>query len=578
MDRTGLYGLFDLSGAPVDPGAAGVLGLTPLASGIDALVDAVDLADPGAVQVDRATESITMLLGRLDEPEPIAARLGLARNSSELAIARAALLRFGPDIRTLLHGEWTLAHWNGRALVLVTSFALRDPLYYAIRGNRIAISPDLRQLSRIEWIGDRFDPIGLLAAMGVERLRATVRQSSPIAGVQSLGAGSFVTLDREGVRDAPPPTIDVSDRWRGSFEDAMAEAEALMLRIVRQRMVGGAYACLVSGGLDSSTLGWLLAKNLEAEERLHFLTSAATPGSHQIDEFRHAAIVAAHLGIPHEAVIPRPTPGIYRPSSPHFRERNGPSLSVRHYLYDGFAKATRGANATLLFDGVFGEMTFTNPVPLHGEPGGLRNAARRLRTWWHQPGKTDVASLFHVDLARHRIVTPPPKIAEASLLRHRPDPMPSRHALWGINPSLTRAARTTAQLDLGRVRMAMPFRDPRLSALFASFPAGMLYAESGARRPARQLLIGKLPDAIRLRGKGPGIAPDYSERLKAEAGAARERIPLFRRAGADEWIDLEALDRGLERNGAGVSAFREATRTQLTALAGEFFVWWRGIS
>jgi len=578
MDRTGLYGLFDLTGAPVDPGAAAVLGLAPSMPTIDALLDAVDLADPGAVQCDRVGGAITVLLGQIHDAEPIATRLGLPGNSPTLRVARAALERFGPDIRTLLHGEWTLAHWDGRALILATSFALRDPVFYAVRGNRVAISPDLRQLSRIEWVGDRFAPAGLLAAMGTQRLRAAVGPLTPIVGVLALTAGSFVRIDRERIRSAPPPTIEAAERWRGSFNEAMEAAEALMLRIVRQRMIGGTYACLVSGGLDSSTLAWLLAHNRKSDERLVFLTSAAAPGSTQIDELSHAGIVAAHLGMPHRAVIPGPVPGPYRPSAMHFRERNGPSLSVRHYLYDSFAAAARDVHAPVLFDGVYGEMTFTNPIPLHGQTNGLRSTVRSLRARWRQRRRPSADSIFHIDIARHLLADLPPQIVEAGAARHRTDAMPSPHAIWGINPSLGRAAQLTSQVDLGRVRCAMPFRDPRLAVLFSGFPAGMLYPEPGGRSPARALLMGKLPDSIRLRDKGPGIAPDYVERLQTEANAARDRIPLFRRAGADEWLDLAALDRGLARSAASVSTFDEATRTQLTALAGEFFVWWRGLS
>ncbi len=577
VDRTGIYGLFDLGGAAVDMRAVATLGLPAGTDSAGALGAAIDLADPGAAQTDRRDSELTLFLGRLDAAGPIAAQLGLPAGTPDLEIARAALLKFGPDIRALLFGEWTIAHWNGRALVLANSVALRDPLFYAVRGSRVVIGPDLRQLSRIDWIDDRFDPTGLLISMGYEWLRAAIGPSTPIAGVWSLRPGTYLSIDRGGISRAAPPVIEPVSGWSGVLTSAMAEAEALMSRIVRQRMVGGSYTCLLSGGLDSSTLAWLIANNLRPDEQLHFLTSAAgAPG--QIDEFNDAAIVAAHLGVPHVPVIAGQSAGPYRPGPDHFRGRNGPSLSLRHYLYDGFAATSRALGAPLLFDGLYGEMTFTNRLPLRGETAGIRNALKHLRTYLNEPTLVGADALFHVNLARHWLAHLPPDIEEARRRKPRAHRFPSRRELWGVSPAITRAYRATPQFELGRVRQGMPFRDPRLVALFASFPAKMLYPEVGARTPARELLKGKLPDAIRLRGKGPGIAPDYSERIKTEAGAARERIPLFRRAGADEWIDLEVLDRGLARNGAGISTFGEATRTQLTALAGEFFVWWRSIS
>jgi asparagine synthase (glutamine-hydrolysing) len=227
----------------------------------------------------------------------------------------------------------------------------------------------------------------------------------------------------------------------------------------------------------------------------------------------------------------------------------------------------------VLFDGLFGELTFSNPLPLHRRESWWRAARHRLRTSAPRP-----VPAFHVYLAPHWLAQPPAPLRETLQQPASPMRLPEPGALWGVSQGIAKAVRSPASLDLGRVRVAMPFRDPRLIALFAGFPAAMLYPEPGARTPARRLLTGKLPDAIVHRGKGPGFAPDYMFRLRTEAEAARAHIALFRRAGADEWIDLEALDRGLARAARGATAdYSEAARVQLTALAGAFFAWWRGL-
>ncbi len=572
MDRTGLYGLFDLDGAPPDPQAAAALGFAP--GRLDTpLAAAIDLADPDAATCAHSDGALTLFLGRLDEPAAIAEWLGLAVGTSHAALADAAFARCGPDIRTRLHGEWTFARWDGHALVLIASIAQRDPLLYAIRGGRIAIGPDLRHLSRIAWVDAAFDPAGLLMAMGLSTLRAPGDARTPIIGIAALSPGACLTIDRHGIRRAPPAMIEIDPDWRGTLDTAMAEAEALMQRIVRQRMVGGAYACMVSGGLDSATLAWLTAKALVHGERLRFLTSAAQPGTRQIDEMAEAAIIATHLGIPHDPVVAGALPGPYRADPRLFRDANGPTLSVRHYLYHRFAAQTRAHDAAILFDGQFGELIFSNSLPLRARSAWWRNA-RRLLTRRPAP-----AEAFHVHLAPHLLDALPEPLREALHHSHQPMRLPAVEDRWGISSGFSKAMRASASLDLGRVRVAMPFRDPRLVALFAGFPAAMLYPKPGERTPARHLLIGKVPDTIRLRGKGPGFAPDYVDRLRSEAEAARERIALFRRAGADEWLDLDALDSGLARAAQGAAGnYDNATRTQLTALAGEFIAWWRGFS
>lgn len=579
MDRTGLYGLFNLDGAPPDPEAAAVLGLVDVEPGASSVAAAVDLADPGAAQGVHTDGTLTLFLGRLDEPSAVAERLGMSADAPHLELARAALARFGSDIRMLLHGEWTLAYWDGSALILAASLCLRDPLLYAVHGRQIAVGPDLRQLSRIAWIGDDFDAAGLLMAFGRSGLRPPGDPRTPLAGVSALTPGAFLTIDRTGIRTAQPAMIAPATDWDGDLDAAMAKTEALLVRIVRQRMTGGSYTCMLSGGLDSSTLAWAAARALAPGEQLRFLTSAATLGSRQVDEVAQAAIAAAHFGIPHDAVLPALQPGPYSPDPLLFRDANGPSLDVRHYLYHRFAQQSCALGAALLFDGQFGELTFTNSLPLRSPPsrlGAMRHALRALLRPARPPAP---AASFHVHLARHWLNAPPEPLGDT--LRLHPEPMRLAAAgeRWGVSPGFAKAARAPASLDLGRVRVAMPFRDPRLISLFAGFPAAMLYPEAGARTPARHLLVGKLPDAIRLRGKGPGFAPDYNDRLRSEAEAARARIALFRQAGADEWIDLDLLDRGLRQASHGASSSHgDVTRAQLTALAGEFIAWWRNVS
>lgn len=579
MDRTGLFGLFNLDGAPPDPGAARTLALTMPPGTTDHVAAACDLADPGAAQALFDAGTLTLLLGRLDGREEVAAALDLSPELTDVALAAAALDHYGADIRARLNGEWTLARWHRGRLTLATSPCLRDSLFYAVRGDRIAIGSDLRQLSRIAWVGDAFDPAGLLMALGRASLRAPGDGRTPISGIAAVQPGAFVTIDRSGVHTAPPSTIPTNPDLRGNLDDAMALAEALLRHIVRQRMVGGHYTCMLSGGLDSSMIAWAAAHALRGDETLHFLTSAASRGTRQIDEMAEAAIVATHLGLPHLPVRAAVSPGPYAPDPLLFRDSNGPSLDVRHYLYHRFAEEALGVGAPLLLDGQFGELTLTNPLPLHAPPSPLARLRNAMRARWSSARPPSAADSFHVSVAPHLLAAPPEPLSAA--LHDCPDPhaLPMPTEPWGIRPGFAKAARAPATMALGRVRVAMPFRDPRLIALFAAFPAAMLYPRPGDRTPARTLLTGKLPDVVRLRGKGPGFAPDYLDRLRDDAPAARTRIALFRRAGADDWLDLDALDRGLARAASGTTAsYGEATRTQLTALAAEFIAWWRGVS
>lgn len=576
MDRTGIYGLFGLDGTPVDPRDAAILGMPVPESGASCAALAFDLADRGAVHEDRSGGALTLLLGRLDEPANVAGRLGMAPAASQATLARQALRRFGEDIRHVMAGEWALLHRDGDHLVLASSIAQRDPLLYASKGGRVAVGPDLRQLGRLDWIDDELDDSGLLFALGRQNLRGAMGDRTVLADVRALGAGGFVTFDRRGCAVAPRALPEPAPRWRGGFDDAMAEAEALLTRIVQQRMWSDRIGCMVSGGLDSSTLAWLIARNRRSGDGIHCLTSAAPPESGIVDETDAAAIVADHLGLPMQRIIPAEEPSIYRPLEMRLRADNGPKLIQRHYLYDTFASHALSLQTPLLFDGQFGEFTLTNRRPLASIGRRLRETVRRLRTGQPQWPASDP---FHVLLASGRSAALPDAVAAALALPPRNARMPASGEPWGLLGGFEKALAAPASLALGQVRVAQPFRDPRLLTLFSGFTAGMLQRAGQDRAPVRHILRGHLPDSIRLQSKGGAFSPDYFQRLERQALAARDRIGLFRQAGADAWLDLDALDTGLTRTASGELRDGHAVlKVQLTAMTAEFIAWWRGFS
>ena len=91
-----------------------------------------------------------------------------------------------------------------------------------------------------------------------------------------------------------------------------------------------------------------------------------------------------------------------------------------------------------------------------------------------------------------------------------------------------------------------------------------LVADSG-------FLAGQLPDSIRLRPKGLGFSPDYFQRLQNNAQTARGRIAAFKAADLD-WLDSNLQKLGVE----GAHGVSDAFQVQITAMAAEYLLWWRG--
>ena len=97
-----------------------------------------------------------------------------------------------------------------------------------------------------------------------------------------------------------------------------------------------------------------------------------------------------------------------------------------------------------------------------------------------------------------------------------------------------------------------------------------------ARRPVvRRMMRGHLPDSIRLRRRGMPASPDHDRRLKNQASAARARIAPFRKAGIDDWLDLDWLDLALaDMAVTGPGTIAHGNEVQLTAMTAEFLLWW----
>ena len=97
---------------------------------------------------------IAALAGFLEEAEELRAELGLA-DASPAALAWAAVERFGSAASARMAGQWTLLHWDvgARQLTLLTSETYRDPVYWASRDGRLAVTPRPLELTVLPWVG-----------------------------------------------------------------------------------------------------------------------------------------------------------------------------------------------------------------------------------------------------------------------------------------------------------------------------------------------------------------------------------------------------------------------------------------
>lgn len=576
----GLYALIDLSGTPLDRRDLAALGLVA-PDGARVAAQAIDAISPADAHRLADAARTTLFLGRLDEPEEIADRLGLPRTTPEPVLARAAFDRFGATTPDELLGGWMmLDHRANGAVTLLVGIGGRMPLLYARCGDRLAIAPSIHILSHLEWIGRTLDEDALLLSLTNCRPAEPQAQHTILRGVRRVPRGACVTIPRDG-----EPQVHIVDpfvavpRWTGSRADAMAEAEALLRRIVRQHVSRApAPGLLLSGGLDSSLIAWALAE--DGATALPAFCSAVAPGRGVEDETRYAGIVADTLGLSLHRVVPPMDANVYRPSVAALSAVNVPPLSPRDYVYAAFADHAAALGVTELFDGAHGEFTFTGLMAVRFRHQILRATARRVRDAWRN--RRDIAhdpvdTVFEVALAPHRLDHPAPILVDAvaAQVSERWDRRADEP--WGYSFGADRPLRRDpTELRAGALRFARPFHDIRLLRLFARFPSRFMVGEGLTRWPARALMAKRLPDSIVRRRTGMPFSPDYEIRLAEQVPAALARIGAFRASACDELFDLDWLRDGLGRVATGTaSSADELFRVQLTAHACEFLTWWR---
>ena len=578
ISASGLYGLFRLDGAPVDPRDAAILGLPIDGQAASALAMGVDRTAPQSIHRHDAGNRITILVGDLDRVGDLADRLGLPRDIAPAHLATSALARFGAATPRELLGEWTLLQWEAGELTLMASAARRDQVFFGIAGARCAVTSDLFRIAQLPWIGRDLDEAGLLLSLG----RADVRQhrgnATIVRKVRRLAPGACVTISAAGVIEQRCEMLVPQQRWRGTFADAMAEAEALLLEIIGERMRRGpAPALLLSGGLDSSLLAWAMAETSGTGQRLRLITSVAPPGSGLPDESSYADIVAEALGLRCEHVAPQSEAQSYRPSVSMMQGAHGAMLSNRLALTDAFQAAAKANGATMLVNGCYGEMHLTGSMPFATRWHKLIELRNLIRRYGKSvPIEPEPHDAFHVRLSDYRRGRLPETVIAALDAPPLPPHVGKSDDLWGYPPGIDKALEHPNEFYPGALRMDFPYRDVRLLRLFAGFPTGFFMRGSFDRAPVRHILKGRLPDSIRLRRGGMAASPDHMARLQRQAPAARARITAFRQAGLDEWFDLAWLDTALgEIAQRGPRNVDEANEVQMTTINAEYLTWWR---
>jgi asparagine synthase (glutamine-hydrolysing) len=209
------------------------------------------------------------------------------------------LSAYGDDAPSRAEGPLSWVAWDasrGRLTAVRDRLGV-EPLYYAERGERVAVGPRPAELLR---------SLGLPASPDLAALTAHLNGQAPpaghsfLAGVSAVSPGTAVHFEADATRERRywrlevPPTLCL-----GSDSEYAEALRELLAETARDHLVDGA-AVSMSGGLDSTAVAAMLRAAAPAAGLTALHRTA--PEIAEADESAFARAAAERLGLRYETV------------------------------------------------------------------------------------------------------------------------------------------------------------------------------------------------------------------------------------------------------------------------------------
>ncbi|HEY8986629.1 MAG TPA: asparagine synthetase B [Streptomyces sp.] len=244
------------------------------------------LAEPGPY-VDHASGVVLAFNGEIYNYRRQADAWGieLGERETDAHLVLRAWASLGPSCLEGLDGMFALALYDPRSATL---FLARDrlgekPLYWRLDGRRLAFASEVTTLTG-------YGPAPLVLRPEVSAIETPVGADTPFQGIQLLAPATVLAFD------VTTGSLEQRAYWRlGTrqlvdmpYDKALSLYSSVLAEQVALRAPSGDFALLLSGGLDSSVLAYLL--------RPPVCVTVRYPGQDRLDESETAARVASDVG------------------------------------------------------------------------------------------------------------------------------------------------------------------------------------------------------------------------------------------------------------------------------------------
>jgi asparagine synthase (glutamine-hydrolysing) len=208
---------------------------------------------------------------------------------------------YGPRLCEELRGKYAVAVWDGREQrgVIARDRLGIKPLYYAEVDGLVVFGSELKSVIASGLVSDELDPEAIAAYLSLGFVPAPF---TPLAQVRKLGPGERLVVGgghvvRERYWRYPAPPAD-PPRLSGA-QSAERVLDALEESVVSRLMSDVPLGAMLSGGLDSSLIVALMARNMSEPVKTFAVGFSGTGAGNELADARR---VADALGTEHHEI------------------------------------------------------------------------------------------------------------------------------------------------------------------------------------------------------------------------------------------------------------------------------------
>jgi len=442
-----------------------------------------------------------------------------------------ALAHWGEAALPRLEGIFAFAFYdcNARKLLLARDHFGVKPLYYRLHDHSITFASEINSLAAAGALPAELSPNAIDAYLRYlyipepDTIFLDVHQLAPAECITfqdgKLHRSSYWQL-RWGRGDAPPTFAEATRECRAHLENA----------VKAQQMSDVPLGAFLSGGLDSTTIVGLLARNSPAPIK----TFTIGFGDKATDELRYAQIAAKHFQTDHNEAILSPNmvtllPDLIRQFGQPFADSSAlPTWLVSRQASSAVKVALSGDGGDELFAGYSWLHRAAQVDRLRHLPAPLRNAAAAALAAFPEaspPGKANRSlrdtfltppsaylrrltcfsseernALYQPDFAK--TITRPDRL-EQYLAENEQD----REGTWRLALDTRHYLRGDILTKVDRMSMAnslevrVPMLDVQLAEFIASLPMHYKFARGISKRLLKAATADLVPPALRRQRK-----------------------------------------------------------------------------